>query len=66
MPRASSDFTLLFNPPQISVCQAIILNGMLTCSLQAVLCNGPTDLLALTRVWPLLGLTLYCQQGDHG
>jgi hypothetical protein len=39
---------------------------MLTCSLEAILCNGPTDLLALTAVWTLLGVTLCCQQSDHG
>lgn len=57
VPRAGSDLTLPFNPPQIGLGQAIILHGMFTRSLQTILCNRLTDLLALTSVWMVLGVT---------
>jgi len=57
---------VLLDPTKISGCQAIVFHRVLTCSLQAMLHDGCTNLVALTCVWTALRLTLCRQHRVHG
>jgi hypothetical protein len=65
-PTTITDAAVLLDPAEIGEGQAVIFHGMFACGLEAMLRDGCTHLIALTRCWPTLRVTLGRQQRDRG
>ena len=60
------DAAILLDPTQISGRQAVILRGVFTCGVQAILRDGGTHLPALTVIWTVLREAWRREHRDHG